>query len=109
MGKFGEEPWESDAICTGGCRRIAEKRSKNRLKPGPNIRCRARREVWNDEWRGRKKLSGWRISRGGAYNSRWEEEEEWPVYGSILFLSRFLSLSPALPLQRLAPEGAGSH
>lgn len=39
--------WEHNAICTFP-KNVAEKRSNNKLKSWPNIRCRVRAEVWND-------------------------------------------------------------
>lgn len=56
--------WEHKTICTLP-RNVAEKRSKNKLKSWPNIRCRVGTEVWNDyenseteEWgEGEKKIN----------------------------------------------------
>lgn len=39
--------WKNIAICTF-LENVAEKRSDNKLKSWPNIRCSMRAEVWND-------------------------------------------------------------
>lgn len=44
---FSWESWEHNAICTLP-RNVAEKRSNNKLKSWPNIRCRVGTEVWDD-------------------------------------------------------------
>lgn len=62
--------WERGAICTFPMN-VAEKRSNNKLKSWPNIRCRVRAEVWNDyeknsraeEW-GEKKNHAQYVSMG---------------------------------------------
>lgn len=41
------KPWDHNAICTLP-KNVAEKRSNNKLKSWPNIRCRVRAKVWND-------------------------------------------------------------
>lgn len=118
-----------EAICTGGDGRMAEKRSSNKLKRWPNIRCRARREVWNHYWREGENCQaaecGWsaekeRRRRGGVKKkereimhsaSQWEEEkveeetmvaeeeEESGKLWELLSLSLYPTLSTPPPSQ----------
>lgn len=103
------KPWEHNAICTLP-KSVAEKRSNNKLKSWPNIRCRVRAEVWNDYEKKKQRGSRMREGRGG------EEEEE--KKSCTVRLDGHLRnprsagkclLSYGIALEWYVPEGKESH
>lgn len=95
--------WERNAICTLP-KNVARKRSNNKLKSWPNIRCRVRAEVWNDyeknsyteEWK-----RGWKKKEIMHSVSQWAFKNPCSPVKCLL--------SCGIALRWYIPEGKESH
>ena len=94
--------WEHNAICTFP-KNVAEKRSNNKLKSWPNIRCRVGAEVWNDyEKTARQK------NREGKKGKKSSTVRLNGHFENLCSPGKCL-LSYGIALKRYIPEGKESH
>lgn len=101
--------WKHNAICTLP-ENVAGKRSNNKLKSWPNIRCRVRAEVWNDY---EKKTARGKNEEGGGEGGGEEEREIMHSTSQWAFenprSARKCLLSYGIALKWYIPEGKESH